>query len=164
MRDGKIAEVREYLDTQHVHATWFLPPPDDRTVVHEWFEEVWNKGDRDAIERLFAADGIAHGLAGDPDATMQGPAGYLPLFDTFRGAFPDIHIDVVDTVRDGDKIAARCVVRGTHLGDGLGIGATNRRVEFTGMTLLRVRDGQIVEAWNNFDFPRMYQQLGVSAS
>jgi steroid delta-isomerase-like uncharacterized protein len=137
---------------------------DDRTLVHEWFEEVWNKGDRDAIDRLFAADGIAHGLAGDPDTSMRGPDGYKPLFDSFRDAFPDIHIEVVDTVCDGDKIAARCVVRGTHTGAGLGIDATHRTVEFTGMTFLRVRDGQIVEAWNNFDFPRMYQQLGVSAS
>jgi steroid delta-isomerase-like uncharacterized protein len=136
---------------------------DDRTIVHEWFEEVWNKGDRDAIDRLFAADGIAHGLSDGTGAPMRGPEGYKPLFDSLRSAFPDIHIEVLDTVREGDKIAARCLVRGTHLGGGLGCDATQRCMEFTGMTFLRVRDGQIVEAWNNFDFPRMYQQLGVSA-
>jgi steroid delta-isomerase-like uncharacterized protein len=133
---------------------------DNQTLAHEWFEEVWNKGDRDAIDRLFAADGIAHGLAEGADAPLRGPEGYRPLFDRFRDAFPDIQIEVVDTVCEGDKIAARCIVRGTHTGAGLGIEATNRNVEFTGMTFLRVRDGQIVEAWNNFDVAKLYEQLG----
>jgi hypothetical protein len=42
-----------------------------------------------------------------------------------------------------------------HTGDSLGIEATNKSVEFTGITMLRVRDGQIVEAWNNFDFLKL---------
>ena len=136
---------------------------DYQTLVHEWFGEVWNKGDRDAIDRLFAADGVAHGLADEEGVALRGPEGYKPLYDSFRSAFPDLQIEVVDTVCEGEKIAARCIVRGTHTGPGLGIEATRRSVEFTGMTLLRVRDGQIVEAWNNFDFEKLYQQLGSAA-
>jgi len=52
-------------------------------------------------------------------------------------------------------------VRAKHEGHSLGFAATNREVEFTGMTFARVRDGQIVEAWNNFDFMSMFQQLGA---
>ena len=129
------------------------------TLAHEWFEEVWNRGDADAIDRLFAADGIAHGLVDSNGNELQGPIGFKPFFRQFRNAFPDIQVEVVDTVCEGDKIAARCIVRGTHQGEGLGMAATNRAVEFTGIAILRVQDGQIVEAWNNFDFQTMTAQM-----
>lgn len=57
----------------------------------------------------------------------------IRVFKLFRGAFPDIHIDVERTVTEGDVVAAYCHVTGTHTGDG----------------------------WNCFDFLTMYQQLGT---
>jgi predicted ester cyclase len=58
-------------------------------------------------------------------------------------------------------VAGRCTARATHRSDSLGFAATDRAVAFDGMCIARVRDGQIVEAWNNFDFLSMYRQLGV---
>jgi predicted ester cyclase len=52
-------------------------------------------------------------------------------------------------------------VRGKHTGDHLGVAASNSPVEFTGISIVRIRDGQIVEAWNNFDFMSMNQQIGA---
>ena len=62
---------------------------------------------------------------------------------------------------DGDKIAARCKVTGTHDGHGIGVAPTSAPVEFTGMTIVKVKDGKIVEAWNEFDFMKMYTQVGA---
>ena len=70
-------------------------------------------------------------------------------------------MEIADTVSDGDKIAARCVVRGKHDGDGLGFKATQNETTFTGMCIARVKNGQFVEAWNNFDFLTMHTQLGT---
>jgi steroid delta-isomerase-like uncharacterized protein len=133
------------------------------TLLHRWFEEVWNKGRADAIDEMFDCDGIAHGLRDDKGNEPCGPAGFKPFFESFRAAFPDMKIVVEDTVVEGDKIAARCTVRGTHAGDGLGLAATNMPVEFTGICIVRVRDGKIIEAWNNFDFMSMFQQVGALA-
>jgi steroid delta-isomerase-like uncharacterized protein len=141
-----------------------MMPDNEMTIAHEWFEQVWNQGRVDAIDRLFAEDGVAHGLADADGNELRGPAGYKPFFHAFREAFPDIQVIVEDTIVEGDKIAARCVVRGTHLGDSLGFAATRNRVEFTGMTFLRVRNGKIVEAWNNFDFATMNTQLGITGA
>jgi steroid delta-isomerase-like uncharacterized protein len=135
-------------------------PDDNWTIVHEWFEQVWNLANPDAIDTLLAPDAVVHGLDDNDGNVMRGPEGFKPLHARFRGAFPDIHIDVQDCVREGDKIAFRCVVRGTHQGDGLGIAATRRGVEFTGMGFVRVENGKIAEAWNTFDFPGMFAQLG----
>ena len=132
------------------------------TLAHRWFEEVWNKGRAELIDELFASEGIAHGLTDQQGNELRGPEGYKPFYESFRDAFPDVRVVIEDTVSEGDKVAARCRVEGTHRGDGLGIAATGKRVEFTGMTIIRVKAGKIVEAWNNFDFMTMFQQLGKS--
>ncbi|MFP5264370.1 MAG: ester cyclase [Blastocatellia bacterium] len=132
-----------------------------KTLAHRWFDEVWNKGRAEVIDELFADDGIARGLTDVAGNDLRGPAEFKPFFHSFRAAFPDLQVTVEDTVAEGDKLAARCTVRATHAGEGIGLAATNLPVAFTGMCILRVKDGRIVEAWNNFDFMSMFQQVGA---
>lgn len=134
---------------------------ENKELLHRWFAEVWNKGRADAIQEMFAEDGIAHGLADESGAPLRGPANFKEFHTKFREAFPDVVVTVDDTVAEGDKVAARCSVRGKHTNDSFGVAATNSPVEFTGITIVRIRDGKIVEAWNNFDFMKMYRQIGA---
>jgi steroid delta-isomerase-like uncharacterized protein len=133
----------------------------NKALVRRWFEEVWNQGRADAIAEMFAPDGVAHGLSDDPANPLRGPKGFAPFHEKFRGAFPDIEVVVEDMIAEDDKVAALCSVRGKHTGDHLGFAASNAPVEFTGMTIVRIRDGKIAEAWNNFDFMKMYKQIGA---
>ena len=134
---------------------------DNAALVRRWFEEVWNKGRADAIDEMFDEEGVAHGLADEGGAPLRGPANFRAFHRQFREAFPGVEVVVDDAITEGDRVAARCTVRGRHDGDSLGFAATKQPVEFTGMTFARVRDGKIVEAWNNFDFMSMFQQLGA---
>jgi steroid delta-isomerase-like uncharacterized protein len=134
---------------------------ENKALVRRWFEEVWNKGRAEAIDEMFAEEGTAHGLADDTGAPLRGPANFKTFHSKFREAFPDIEVTVEDVITEGDRVAARCSVRASHQSDSLGFAATGRGVEFTGMTFARVADGKIVEAWNNFDFMAMFQQLGA---
>jgi steroid delta-isomerase-like uncharacterized protein len=131
-------------------------------MMRRWFEEVWNKGREEAIDEMLAEDGIAHGLVDENGEELRGPANFKPFFRKFRGAFPNIEVVVEDCICEGDKAAARCTVRAQHTGDSLGIAATNNSVEFDGLCIIQVKDGQIVEAWNNFDFARLNQQIGIA--
>jgi steroid delta-isomerase-like uncharacterized protein len=133
----------------------------NKTLAHEWFEEVWNKSQINAIDRRLAQDAVAHGLFDDHGQELRGPAGFKSFFLQFTNAFPDIHVEVADTISEGDKIAARCIVTGTHKGDMLGVPASHKPVEFTGIAIIRVKDGRIVEAWNNFDFQGLSKQIGA---
>jgi steroid delta-isomerase-like uncharacterized protein len=133
----------------------------NKALIRRWFEEVWNKGRAEAIPELFAAEGVAHGLSDDAANPLRGPAGFLPFHAQFREAFPDIEVVVEDQIAERDMVATRCSVRGKHTGDSLGFKATQAPVEFTGMVITRIKDGKIVEAWNNFDFMKMYRQLGT---
>jgi len=134
---------------------------ENKQLVRRWFDEVWNRGQAQVIDELFAGDGIAHGLADDAEIPMRGPADFKVFHSRFKEAFPDILVTVDDMVAEGDKVAARCSVRGKHTGDSLGFAATHIPVEFGGITIVRIRNGQIVEAWNHFDFMKMHRQLGT---
>ncbi len=131
-------------------------------ILRRWFEEVWNKGREEAIDEMLAEDGIAHGLVDENGEELRGPVNFKPFFRKFRGAFPNIEVVIEDCICEGDKAAARCTVRGHHTGDSLGVAATNKGVEFNGLCIVQVKDGKIVEAWNNFDFASLNQQIGIT--
>jgi steroid delta-isomerase-like uncharacterized protein len=134
---------------------------DNRALLRRWFEEVWNKGRAAAIDEMLAADAIVHGLSEQAENPLKGAVGFKPFHEIFRGAFPEIEVVVEDVIAEGDKVAARCSVRGKHAGDHLGVAATNAAVQFTGMCIVRIDEGKIVEAWNNFDFMAMNKQIGA---
>ncbi len=134
---------------------------ENKDLVRRWFEEVWNNGRSDAIDEMLAPGCIVHGLSEDPKNPIRGLEGFKPFHETFRGAFPDTKVVLEDIIAEGDMVAVRCVVRGSHTGDHLGIPASNQSVTFTGMAMARIKDSKIVEAWNNFDFLQMNKQIGL---
>jgi steroid delta-isomerase-like uncharacterized protein len=137
-------------------------PLSPEQVARTWFNEVWNNGSEQAIDRLMAPNAAFHGLTPPGEAPIVGPAGFKPFFRRFREAFPDIHIDIDQLVCQDDRVALHCTVTGTHRGGALGVAPTNRPMKFTGMGMARIVDGKIVEAWNAFDFGVMYKQLGIT--
>jgi steroid delta-isomerase-like uncharacterized protein len=131
----------------------------NKALMRRWFEEVWNQGRPDAVREMMSEECINHGLSGDPAEPLRGASGFMPFHTQFRDAFPNIEVVVEDTIAEGDKVVARCSVRGKHEGDSLGMKATGATVDFDGIGIARVKDGMFVESWNSFDFARMYKQL-----
>jgi ketosteroid isomerase-like protein len=136
---------------------------ENKQLIRRWFEEVWNNGSAEAIDDMFDEKGIAYGLSDDPANPITGPGDFKPFHKLFREAFPNMMIVVEDVVAEGDKVAARCSVRAKHEGNFMGREATQAPVEFTGITIVRIENGKIVEAWNNFDFMELHKQVGLLA-
>ena len=134
---------------------------ENKQLLQRWFDEVWNNGRADVIEELFDENGVAHGLGDDASNPIKGPSGYRPFYETFRQAFPNIMVVIEDMVAEGDKVAARCSVRAKHEGEFLGRAASHAPVAFTGIAIVRINNGKIVEAWNNFDFMTLHKQCGL---
>lgn len=134
---------------------------DNKALIQRWFEEVWNQGKVEVIDELLAEDGVVHGLVDASGSQVHGLQGFHNFHTQFRGAFPDINVSIDDVIAEGDKVVARCSVRGKHTGEHLGFEATNTPVQFEGVAIVRIKDGKIVEAWNHFDFLEMNKQLGV---
>ena len=122
------------------------------TLLHRWFDEVWNKGREDAIDEMMAKDCVVHGLADEHGKQLLGSAPFKAFYNNLRSEFSTIQIDVADILVDRDLMAARCVVTGTH--------KSGNPVNFGGVAIGRVKNGRIVEGWNHFDFHVMRQQFG----
>jgi steroid delta-isomerase-like uncharacterized protein len=133
-------------------------PTERNAFMTTWFDEIWNNGRLNAIEELFAEDGVMHGL-GEAGTDVTGPAAFRPFVERLRGAFPDIEVKVEQVVDDGELIAARWVATMTHTGDHLGVPASGKRASVTGMSMARLRDGKMVEGWNNWDMLALMQQV-----
>ena len=114
--------------------------------------EIISTGDFDRAGEIVDPDAPDNELLpGDP------PARLIETFrDTFteaREAFPDLSVAVEDVVAEGDRVAARVTMRGTHRGEFQGIAPTGKRVEVKAIDMFRISDGRIVEHWGHADDP-----------
>ena len=134
---------------------------ENKALIQRWFEEVWNQGNSKTIDELLDKDGVIHGLVDSSGQPVRGLQAFHDFHDQFRNAFSDLDISVDDVVAEGDRVVARCSVRGKHTGESLGFAPTNAPIQFEGIAIVRIKNGKIVEAWNQFDFLEMNKQLGV---
>ena len=103
------------------------------------------------------SDVVAEGLAPQPLDLDGLKAFYTGLWD----AFPDLHITVEDMVGEGDKVAWRLNVTGTHKAEFRGVPATGLEVSFGAQYIFEFRNGKIVRRWTNFDRLGVMVQLGA---
>lgn len=78
-----------------------------------------------------------------------------------RTAFPDCHWHEEDLFAEGDRVVVRATLRGTHLGDFLGIPPTGNAITVSNIHIVRMADGKIVEHWGHGDDMGMMRQLGA---
>lgn len=128
----------------------------NKELARRFFEEVWNQGEEEAIDRYVAADARGN----DPDFGT-GREAFRAQWRKWRAAFPDLHFEIVDLVAEGDKVVTRWVLTGTHQGEFLGIAPTGRRIRVEGMSLDRIENGQIKEGFDGWDALGLRQQLGA---
>lgn len=134
---------------------------ENEALTRRWYEEVWNQKRPERIAELLAPEVIAHGM-GPNAAALRGPAAFRQAYDTFTGAFPDLHVTIEKCLAAGDTVAVVLHCEATHGGDHLGIPATGKRVTFPVMAMARYRDGKIVEGWNVLDLLTAFQQIGAA--
>jgi len=123
------------------------------------FWDVWEQGNINLLDELLAPDYVNHTLA-TPDLP-RGPEGVKEVVSMFRNAMPDLRVVVEDMIAEGDKVATRYALEGTHRGELFGIPPTGQRLSIKSITVERVSEGKIVEHWRNTDELGMMRQLGV---
>ena len=83
-------------------------------LIRQWFEQLWNQGNEATIDALMSPDALIHGLPSPDGQAIRGAAGFKPLFHAFHTAFPDLRVEVVRTITEGDLVVAHCHTTGTH--------------------------------------------------
>jgi steroid delta-isomerase-like uncharacterized protein len=129
-------------------------------LIHS-LHEIWNTGDLELIDRVYAPDFLAHWPASSEVPERRGIDGIRFGVTRIRTAFPDWHERVLDVFGSGHKVASRYVSTGTHQGKFWGIEPTGRRVEIEEISIFRIAGGRVAEQWCMFDELARLQQLGV---
>src|SRR5262245_46892087 len=127
-------------------------------LAASYFEHVTD-GDLDRVEEMLAPDFVQH-TPGIP----PGRAAARAMLDLFRRGFPDFQVTVEWMLVDGDRVVVRSRATGTHAGTFMGHAPSGRSFSATGLDVLRIVDGCIVERWNEFDTFAMLQQLALVAA
>ncbi len=131
---------------------------ESKTIVRR-FWGVWEEGNIDLVDELLAPDYINHTPA-TPDQPT-GPEGVKGVVTMFRSAMPDLRVVIEDMIAEGDKVAVRYTLEGTHEGELFGVPPTGQRLSIKSIAVERVSDGKIREHWRVTDSLDMMQQLGV---
>ena len=127
-------------------------------VMRRIFQQIVVEGDLDLADELLDENYVEH-----PE-DVPGRQAWKDRIAMFRRAFPDLSVTIDEMVVDGDRVATRTTIRGTHKEDLMGLPATGRAVEVIGVDITHLRNGQAVERWGGIDMFGLLHQLGAIPS
>ena len=130
----------------------------NQALVRRLMEEDISRGDETAADAIIHPDFVDHT---NPPGMQHGIEGHRAIVRLFRSVFPDLEWRIDDLIAEGDKVVARTTMRGTHQGGFFGIPPTGKRVEMTGVHIMRIADGRIIEHWGSNDDLGLMRQLGA---
>ena len=130
----------------------------NKSIVHRWVEEGWNKHNVALIDQLYSPAYYQHETGPETvnssEALKQFVSGYL-------SAFPDLQFTIDDLVAEGDRVVWRFVASGVNSGPFMGGPATGKPVAVAGIIIFRLENSRIAEGWLNLDMLGLLQQLGL---
>ncbi len=135
-----------------------MTPEKNKTLLHHFWEKVFNGRKLEIIDELFASDWMYHGIGGQE---LNGPEELKQFLTIYFNAFPNIHATIEDIIAEGDKVVTRVTVQGTHKADLMGIAPTGKKIKCSVICISRIQNGKIAEDWEIIDFFGMLQQLGA---
>jgi steroid delta-isomerase-like uncharacterized protein len=133
-----------------------VPTTDNKAIIRQFFEQVWNQGDEEAIERF-----IAENAGGNDPDFGTGREGFKNQWRKWQAAFSDLHFEIEEIIAEGDTVVARWTLTGTQTGPFLGIAPTGRSIRVSGMSMDQLRDGVLVAGYDGWDNLGLRQQLGA---
>jgi predicted ester cyclase len=131
----------------------------NKALVRRFFEEGLGRGNLDLIDELVAADAVMHN-----PLILDAPSSVRSSVEMVRRAFPDLSVEVLDLIAEGDRVAAFLRLSGTNTGTYHRGGATNRRASMRAFFIWRVANGRLAESWGVADRFDFLQQLGIIGS
>ena len=129
-------------------------------VLVRRYVELWNTGNLALAHEVLAADFVDYA---HPEFT-PGPESVKQAVMDFRTSFPDAQVTIEHLLCEGDIVAFRAVIRGTHRAVFAGFPPTGKEVVFRGMDFIRIADGKLVELWNCQQALEFVLQLGAKFS
>jgi steroid delta-isomerase-like uncharacterized protein len=141
--------------------------PHGSIAYNRWLGEMFNGvlfNTKDPVEQKRIADRIVHTDYIQHNRLVEhGRSGLLAFMPYLFQAMPDLRFIVHDVFATENRVVTRWTLTGTITGEGfLGVPPRGQRIEFDGIDIWTVRDGQLHEHWDQFDWPRVFVQIGVT--
>lgn len=134
---------------------------ENKTLLRHYVAKVWHEGNIAALDDFLSPDYRRHVSPTASPLTLDGQKQRLA---GFRAAFPDIELTLEDVLAEGDRVAFRSTLRGTHQGVFQGIAPTGARVTVALLDVVRIEDGRIAEQWGGPDMLDLLRQLGATGT
>ena len=128
----------------------------NKELVLRYFDQWVNRSDPAAVNRLIATNLVLR----NPPYVFRSLEEYQTRMAAFHAAFPDARYTIEEQIAEADKVAVRWTLRGTQSGDYQGQPASRKKIAVTGISLLRIAEGQIQEITVNMDRLGLMEQLG----
>lgn len=127
-------------------------------IVREACQVIWSDGQVDRVGEFYAEDFVAD----YPNTDWgQGLEGIRKLASVVRSGMPDYSETIDLMISDGDYVVVELTISGTHTNPMYGVAPSGRKLSFRDVTILRLRDGKIVEQRGLTDHFSIFQQLGL---
>jgi steroid delta-isomerase-like uncharacterized protein len=138
---------------------------ENKEFLRQGFKE-WNETARDEarIRSLYGkhwAPGYIYHLSSLPDMNREQT---IQRMVTVVSAFPDLNFSIDDMVAEGDKVAVKYTIKGTHKGTYQGIPATGKQIAVKGVEIFKIAGRKLVEGWDFPDSLGLMTQLGIVPS
>ncbi len=125
-------------------------------IVRRLVSEAWPGLNLDLIEEHVAEDYLEH----TPFGQVDGRDGYREGIALLTGGFSALQLEVHEVIEQGDHVAARFTLRGRHTGEYLDVPPSGADVVVEGITMTRLKAGQVAEEWLATDLFGLMQQIG----
>ncbi len=126
------------------------------SLLERFFDEVFYQRRTETIHEMLADDSI---IRYEHDE-IRGPVEWEKQFyDVLIRAIPDLRVDITEIAADGATVVVRWVAKGIFRKKLFGVHPTGKKFEFSGLSWVKLRDGKIVESWNNWNMSFLFRQL-----
>lgn len=170
IKDGQITESIGHEDTLGLMLQLgVLPAPpaaesattaaQNEALVSRYFQDIMSEGKLEVVEEILTPD-FAFIIPTQP-APIAGYDAFRGFVQYLRNAFPDIRFTALRQMAEGNKVAARWSIEGTHQGEFLGAPATGNHIKDYGIDIFTIRQGKIASVHVNENDFGLMQQLGV---
>jgi steroid delta-isomerase-like uncharacterized protein len=118
-----------------------------------------NTGNSEPFMEKTTPDYAFYSPSGNPDPMSREQV--VESVVMFRQGFPDLNVGIEEIIAKGDRVTSRFIIKGTHEGEFMGIPATGKKIELSGILISRIENGKIVEEWQELDNMGFMMQLGM---
>lgn len=173
---GNLSRVKELLLGRELAESWIqkgvsslnaegLHVQSNKNLCRRFIQKIFNEGELLLIKDFMSPDVVNHEVTdsfGDTEPLQARNIQWMAdLVYLYRHAFPDLHVEILDQIAEGDQVVTRLRVQGTHRNALMAIAASGRKIDIVSIRVDRMAGGKIVESWTHSDVLGMLHQLGA---